>query len=552
MKNLVILIKMQLKEQLNFKRLDVENVNKFHIVLSIIGAILKFALVTAMCWAFMFALQFFMIFTTIPDTMISLVFTVMLFASVISCVVGLTKSMYYARDNAVLLTLPAMPMQVYLSKLFIFFIFELKRNLSFIVPLFIAFYLISGQYSLWVYPWMLFSIFWVSLFTVAVGALLSIPAMWIGNFLRQRRWLQMTLIVLTAVAVVGGFTAFVALMPEEINLLKSWEGTINAIQTFFNSYRTTFSFFYGISSIFLGVPTEVFNLPTFPIGPIALRFFILFGLTVVFFGIGLLIVQPLFYKMASTPFEYLKKQTPPKKNKVITRRLASIYAEFLKTVKSSNLMAADLGLAIMVPMVMMLFNKLMFALDISRRGFCMVVAFDILILLLILLNSNTYPASIFSRDGRSKYLLKTHPSKYPILIFSKLLPSATFGVLAIIFSLPVFLIFSEIPPLDSVLLIFSVGFIYIAHLLYCAELDIMNPQAELYATVGESKSNPNETKATASAFIISFAIAGAIFLLLFENNAFSAFVKLAIVAVVAFIYRLHLFLSKLKLYYKEK
>ena len=552
MKNLVILIKMQLKEQLNFKRLAVENVSKFHIVLSIIGAVLKFALVTAMCWVSMFALKRFDILNPIPDTLISLIFTVMLFASMISCVAGLTKSMYYARDNAVLLTLPAMPMQVYLSKLFIFFIFELKRNLSFIVPLFIAFYLISGQYPLWVYPWMLFSIFWVSLFTVAVGALLSIPAMWIGNFFRQRRWLQMTLIITAAALVIGGFVSFVALMPNEINLFKSWNGTVVMIQSFFKSYRSNFSFFYGISSIFLGVPMEILALPTFPIGIIASRFFILVGLTVVFLGAGLLIVQPLFYKMASTPFEYLKKQTPPKKNRVITRRLASVYTEFLKTVKSSNLMAADLGLTIMVPLVMMLFNKLLFALDISRRGYCMIVAFDVLILLLILLNSNTYPASIFSRDGRSSYLLKTQPSKYPILIFSKLLPSATFGALAVVISLPIFLLFAEIPPLDSVLLILGIGMIYIAHLLYCAELDIMNPQTELYATVGESKSNPNETKATASAFIIAFLTAGIIFLLLFEGEAFSAFIKLGIVAAIALVYRIHLFLSKLELYYKEK
>ena len=102
------------------------------------------------------------------------------------------------------------------------------------------------------------------------------------------------------------------------------------------------------------------------------------------------------------------------------------------------------------------------------------------------------------------------------------------------------------------LLILGIGMIYIAHLLYCAELDIMNPQTELYATVGENKSNPNETKATASAFIIAFLTAGTVFLLLFEGEAFSAFIKLAIVAAIALVYRLHLFLSKLELYYKEK
>ena len=53
MKNLMILVKMQLKEQLNFKRLEVETVSKFQILLSILGAILKFAMVTALCVVFL-------------------------------------------------------------------------------------------------------------------------------------------------------------------------------------------------------------------------------------------------------------------------------------------------------------------------------------------------------------------------------------------------------------------------------------------------------------------------------------------------------------------
>ena len=554
MKNLVILIKMQLKEQLNFKRLDIENVSKFNVVLSILGAILKFALITVLCGAFLWISRFLHIFSIgdrIPDTVISLIFTVMLFASMISCIGGLTKSMYYAKDNAVLLTLPAMPMQVYLSKLFIFFIFELKRNASFVVPLFIAYYFTEGTYSFGVYPWMLFSIFWVSIFTVATGALLSIPAMWIANFLRQRRWLQLTLIAAVSAAVIALFVGFVLALPETLDLVGSWDYTRTQIQAFFEAYKTNFSFFYGISSIFLGVPV-VFGKPSFPIGLIAGRFFILVGLAAVFFGIGLLIVQPLFYKMASTPFEYLKKQTPPKPNRVIARRLTSIYTEFLKTVKSSNIMAADLSLAILTPLLMMLFNKLLFALDISRVGECMIVAFDALIILLIVLNSNSYPASIFSRDGRSSYLLKTQPSKYPILIFSKILPTATFGVLAIGITLPILIFFAKISMLDSILLSVSIGFIYVAHMFYCAELDLMNPQTELYATVGSTEANPNETKATASAFIISFLTAGVMFLLLLEGSEFSAYIKLLIIAVIAFIYRLYLFVEKINLYYKEK
>ena len=142
MKNLVILVKMQLKQRLNFKRFEIENVTLFHVIFSIVGEILKFALVTALCAAFLIACDLLPIFSPTgvpaPIEAISIVFWAMLAVSVVSCTVGLTNSMYYSRDNAVLLTLPCLPVQVYLSKLIIFFIFELRRNLSFIFTLFIT------------------------------------------------------------------------------------------------------------------------------------------------------------------------------------------------------------------------------------------------------------------------------------------------------------------------------------------------------------------------------------------------------------------------------
>ena len=135
MKNLMILVKMQLKEQFNFKRLEVDSVSKFQIIVSALASILKFALVTVLCAAFLIVSKLLGLFSfadmPIPSNVISLIFIVMLVTSIVSCVVGLTKSMYYARDNSVLLTLPCMPTQVYLSKLIIFLVFEIKRNFSF-------------------------------------------------------------------------------------------------------------------------------------------------------------------------------------------------------------------------------------------------------------------------------------------------------------------------------------------------------------------------------------------------------------------------------------
>lgn len=176
MSSLLILIKMQLKEQLNFQRFELKDTNWFKIAVSALVAVAKFVLVIALCGAFLTVaklLSLFSLTNTVPSTVISLVFTLMMLASIVSCTIGLTKSLYFARDNAVLLTLPCKPIQVYLSKLIIFFIFELLRNLSFVVPLFIAYFITHG-YAWYHYLWLMLCILLVSLFTVSVGTLLSI------------------------------------------------------------------------------------------------------------------------------------------------------------------------------------------------------------------------------------------------------------------------------------------------------------------------------------------------------------------------------------------
>lgn len=552
MKSLSILVMMQLKEQMNFKRLKAENVKAFHILLSVVGSIVKFALVTALCYAFLFVSRYLGLFTMqglpIPDSVISLIFSVMLLMSVISCTVGLTKSMYYARDNAVLLTLPCTALQVYLSKLIIFFIFEVKRNLSFLVPMFVAYY-IMHSYSPWAYLWMLFCMLWVSLFTVAIGAIFSIPAMWIGNFFRQHRWLQMCGLAATVIAASVALFYVISLIPENIDLVANWTSIFGRVHDFFREYAKKFTYLYDFTRMLLGENSDLSIY--FPIGRTLLRFAILLGSTLAALVAGLLIVKPLFYKMASTPFEYLKKAVKPKKNGKKNKVWSSVYTNFLITVKNTNAMFSNVGILIAVPMLIFLLNKVFLAMKTREMGDHMIVAFNVLIILLIVLNSNCAISSLYSRDGQSIYLIKTLPSKYTLPVISKLIPNTVFGALAILVTAPILKITLPLALVDIVLITLAIEFIFIAHMLYSAQLDLMNPQNQLYASVGSTVSNPNETKSTLYAFLISFLTAGVVFFLLLEGEGY-VYVKLILVSLGVLIYRMWMFFSMLKLYYKEK
>ena len=513
---------------------------------------LKFAAVTGLCVAFMLVSKLLGLFSfagrPIPDTVMSLVFSVMLLMSVISCTVGLTKSMYYARDNAVLLTLPCPSLHVYLSKLIIFFIFEIKRNLSFLVPMFIAYYITHG-YELWTYAWMLFCMLWVSLFTVAIGAVLSIPTMWIANFFRQHRWMQIGTLVLAVGAAITALFFGISLIPENIDLVAAWDTLYWQIQDFLNGYAKTFSALYDLTRMLLG---EIEHLQIFFNAQRTIfRFLVLAGASLAILGLGLLIVRPLFYKMASTPFEYLKKAVKPKKNKAKGKIFSSIYTNFLITVKNANTIFANVGILVAVPMLIFLLNKIFLAMKTREMGDQMIIAFNILIMLLIVLNSNCSISSLFSRDGQSSYLIKTLPSRYTLPILTKLIPNTTFGVLSIAATAYVLSITLPLSALNIAFMILSVEFIYLAHMFYSAQLDLMNPQNQLYASVGSTVSNPNEMKSTLYAFLISFVTAGAVFFLLYEGRG-EVFEKLFFVSTAVLVYRVWTFFSMLKLYYKEK
>ena len=553
MRNLLILVKMQLKEQLNFTRFELKHVNWFHVLFSIVAAVLKFALVTVLCGAFLIAaklLNLFSLTSSVPPSVISLVFTVMLVASIVSCTIGLTKALYFSRDNAILLTLPCIPLQVYLSKLIIFFIFEVKRNMSFVVPFFLA-YFITHSFPLKFYPWLLVCILLISLFTVAVGSLLSLPAMWVSSIFRQRKWLQISTLV--AVVTLATWTLFfaISLIPEDINLVATWGTTYWKIQDFLKAYTTKMSLPFGITQMVIG---ELHNMmPLLLAGPTAFRFFLLFGTTALSFALGLVLVRPTFYKMASKPFEHAKRKVKPKKNHVLPRPISAVWIEILGAVKGAARLFANVGILIALPMLVFLLNKIFLAMNTRAMGNYMVVAFNALIILLILLNSNCYIASIYSRDGRSAYLIKTQPARYWPLLLAKLFPNVFFMLLTVIATFVVLMTTASLGALQTVLLTAAVLAVYLSHLLFCAEQDLMNPQIELYATVGASESNINETRATLTAFLFSFAIAALLFLLMLESSgAISVYIKFLAVSLAVLFYRLNMFFSKIKLYYKEK
>lgn len=549
MRALMTLVAMQLKEKLNLKGKKIRGKT---VLSNVIFGILKFALVVALCFGILFLCKFLQLFSlidVIPLSVITVVFVVMILISIVSATMSLTKSMYYSYDNPVLLTLPCRPTQVYLSKLIVFYIYELIRNMSFMVPMFLAYGIISG-YSLFYYVWVFICFIFIAMIPVLLGVLLSIPTMWFYNFFRQYKRLQLAslvvLILLGTIAVVN----VIDLIPANIDLIGTWGTTFWEIQDFLKEFIVTFDVFHKVVTMVAGIKKNFFAV--FFISAHFETFLLMLAFIVGFFALGLLVVKPLFYKMASKPFEYRKEKVKEKANKVLPKRFSTIKTEILLNLREPEKLFTSIGLFVSMPVLIFFLNKMFAAMNTRMLGNNMSIAFNVLIILLIALSSNFYAASAFSRDGRSSYLIKVQPSSYQPLLLSKLLFNTVFMMGAFIATFIVLLNNTSLGLVRALILIISCVAIYFAHLFYSAELDVMNPQIELYATIGSNDSNPNETKSTVVAFLGAFVTFGAFLLLLVESSTIVTYLKILVIGVVLMLFRLYMLINKIKLYYMER
>lgn len=539
---------MQLKE-----KMDVSYLRSFKKTLfRVIFFIIEFVAITAICWLLFWAAKLLKVFDFnggIPTNVLTAVFTVMFLLSVVFATVGLMNSLYLSRDNLVLLTFPATPSMVFLSKLLVYYVYELKKNFLFLIPFFCAYGISSGfpvYYYLWVIVWFVF----IAALPVLLAALLSMPTLYAYQYLRKTRVLQYILtFTLFGVLIILAYY-LISLIPENINLVETWGTTFFQIQHFLKTLEQIFLPVAWLTKLLVG--TRGFNgVAIFG----AWSFFVAIGLLGTLALLGTLcfvLAKPLFYKMASTPFEYTKrvriKEGGNKKTPVF---LSAVKKEWIVARRDGSLAGAVTQLVVIMPLAIALLNSLYQAMNTKFLGLQLTVFFNFLVVLLFMLSANIRIASAYSKDGFSAYLNKVQPSTYGSLLFSKLTVNLGVGFVGVVLATVVYGWYGSLTPLQLVFFGVSCYALFVSHLFWSGELDIMNPQYEQYATFSEQSNNPNENKSTLLAFLLSFLVAGVMLLLSLEDVTVVWYKILGISLVLA-VMKIFTFFIKIKVYYKEK
>ncbi len=536
---------MQLKEKMDFSFKANWKKSLFSLSFFLIG----FAAITAICFVLIEAAKRLHVFDfngAFPQNVLLLVFTVMFGLSIIFTTIGLVRTLYFSRDNFVLLTFPTTPSIVFLSKLLVHYVFEMKKNFLFLIPLFIA-YGISDGYAAYYYPWVLVLFLFVSALPVFIGALLSIPSMYFYQAIKKVRWLLYFLITILIIAAIAGAAFAITCIPSNINLVQSWGTTFFQIKHFLKAFEHAVVPLTLLVQLLVGNSArDLFTIKTSYLLPALLL------------SIGILcaacffLAKPLFYSMASKPFEYRKNMHAKiKKERKLSPFVGVVKKEWLMALRDNSLLSIVAQLLIIMPLAIALLNSLYNAMNTRFLGTQLTICFNIFIVLLFMLSANIRMATAYSMDGSSEYLNKLQPSSSGKLLFAKLTINIVIGAIGLIITTVVYSFYHALETKSLVFFALTIYSIFLAHLFGSAQLDIMNSQASQFATFSSQSNNPNENHSIVLTFLLAILVS-VIWVLLAMENQQTAWIKVLLVSLIYMIAKIYFYFTKIKVYYVEK
>ena len=545
MKHLKALVMMQLKDKIDLSFLS----STQKTISKVVFTVLKFAIVTVVSYV-VFMLLPMILFTNgrVTPNLMVFIFGLIFLLSTVSCMLGLMKNLYFADDNKVLITFPVNANMIFISKLIIYYFFEIKRSLFLTIPIFLGYEIFSrliGIHTVWLF----FAFIFISALPVLIGAVLSIPAMFIYRFFKKVPVVKLLTYAAVAAIAVYASVSVISLIPEQINLIQQRGSIERAVLTGLNWCKDNLYPVNLLVSMLIGYANGLTY--TLLHQNVGIYFAEMVGLIVVLSALVFFVSRPLFFGMMSKSFEFEKKlinkNNPNKKRGII----ATFFKTELSSLLRSGITATFVIMYLAVPVLIYLLNKVYAAMDTDTEGKYMTYSFNLLIMILPLMASNAVIATLYSRDGRVSYLRKTFPLTPLIPLTIKFIPMLICSAISIIASTIVFSRFVALTPMEIALL--GIGLIGMqwGHVFCCATLDLMNPQNEAYATTGNVDDNPNETSATVIAFIASAVFAFFSYVIIPEGVT-TACIKLCLIGVVFMLTLIYMFVTKVKVYFYEK
>lgn len=305
----LVALQIKNKSSLSFKN------NKVGFIVRFLIYILLFAGLTVGCYFLFSVFQNDSIFgiLVVPLYFFNFVFISIFLLIIITSLFKFKNELYFAKDNQILLMLPASKNQLFLSKIIVCYLLEFLRNFLFTCPLFIA-YGALNNFVAGFYPWLIFTLIFILMLPVAIASLLSLVIFKIQLWLKKHYVIKNLSIVFILLAVVAGLILLCTFIPKELRIDERWQTVIlPQLKNFVLGYEKAFYPITCLSMLILGYTNSLkspYRLPIFTD-----KTFIIFLCIILFIAIciaiNLLILKRYFISNISRGSEHTKTYKNP-------------------------------------------------------------------------------------------------------------------------------------------------------------------------------------------------------------------------------------------------
>lgn len=528
-----ILIIMQVRDLLDLEWLKSRRKTLFKSVFAMLGIVVFTAIV-----ALVFSLFYTLTGILITENILTFMLTILFLLSLVSCTGGLNKSLYHSSDNILLLSFPTRPNQVYMSKLIVYYLYELRRNLRFFLSFFVG-YGIFVNAGVVYYIAMLFIYLFTILLPVLIGALLSIPLMLLKHLIDRFHLVKVGIYFLAIMGVY--FLGFYAsrYLPTEFRLVAEWGPIYRQIIAITDLVANQSLFIRNIIDVvFLKNGWQ--------------NIAIILALTVSLAILAYFISRPLYFRLASRPLEIRAKTI---KKPYVNHMNKSVFRGFLKKEalvlwRTPEKFVSEYMFLLLSPLIIFYFIKLISAMPLAGLGVAMQKSFAIFLLIVILVASNTISAISISSEGKAFYFAKTLPISTTKQVWAKMTINMAMNILAI-FSCSWMLYYHEAVQLwESGYIFLILCLIGVGHIFWSVEIDIKNPKVQQYATNDQNIDTSNGNRAILVGLLTGLLFTIGILKNLTENMRLT-WIKILLLAAGFFIARLVMLLNVEKVLYEE-
>ncbi len=172
-KDIRTLFAMQIREKMEFSLRRNTRQSIIKIVLFVVEFILVLLLAYGILWLCRY-LNIFSPLNIIPISVMSVVVFVLFLFSIITCTVTLSRSLFSADDNKVLATYPTSPNSIYISKICVSFMYEIRKTMLFYFPVLCA-YVWLCKLHFYAYIWIFFMLIIFTVFEVLLAGIFALP-----------------------------------------------------------------------------------------------------------------------------------------------------------------------------------------------------------------------------------------------------------------------------------------------------------------------------------------------------------------------------------------